>query len=203
MMPEGMSGREQQLIEISTRIFAEIWQNRLLSIKTDYETDQYRYDREVIGMIEKLLQRWKQLYDGQTKELQYIVISPLNSGVITRSYEFQIALFDQDLYIEENPLCAYWTPTFIYRDIEEDIMLYRQKASKEIIRLREDEIYEIRRRYTLCHAYITMFYLNKIVRKVYELPIWSEIAVQDIKVLYGAYMEQMVELGIAQKEVTI
>ena len=161
-MQEGMSGREQQLIEISTRIFAEIWQNRLLSIKTDYETDQYRYDREVIGMIEKLLQRWKQLYDGQTKELQYIVISPLNSGVITRSYEFQIALFDQDLYIEEK-----------------------------------------RRRYTLCHAYITMFYLNKIVRKVYELPIWSEIAVQDIKVLYGAYMEQMVELGMAQKEVTI
>lgn len=199
-MPEESEKREQEIKEISARIFAGIWEKRMTVIRKDYAVNQIKHDQEIISIIENLLLKWKSLYDGQTRALMYVIISPLSSGAITRRYEFQIALFDQNLYLEENPLCVYWKPGFIFKDIEEDMDAYKQMAAKEIIRLREDEVYEMRRRYALCHAYITMFYMDGIVRKVYELPIWREVAKEDAKVMYGTYMEQMVELGTVREE---
>lgn len=199
-MPEENGKREQLLLEVSRKVLTEIWKRRLNVIKGEYEGNHARYDQEIIDKIDNLLLNWKNIHGDQRGELKYVIISPLGSGVITRSYELQIALFDRNLYNDENPLCLYWTPKFIFKDIEEDMVTYRKMAAKEIIRLREDEVYEIRRRYALCHAYVSMLYINGIIRQVYDLPIWKEVAGEDAKVLYGTYMEQMIELGIAQEE---
>ncbi len=200
MMAEENDQREQLLKEVSARVFAGIWEKRMAVIRQDYTANQTEYDQEIISIIENLLLRWKQLYDGETKDLKYIIISPLSSGVITKSYEFEIALFDRNLYLEENPLCAYWTPEFIFKDMEEDISVYKQMAAKEMIRLREDEVYEMRRRYALCHAYVTMFYMDAVIRNVHTLPVWRETAKEDVRVMYGTYMEKMVELGTVREE---
>ncbi len=200
MMPEGMSGREQLLWDVSGRVLMDIWMQRVNVIKSDYEANHVRYDQEIIDKFENLLSEWKSIHGDRKEELKYVIISPLGSGVITRSYELQIALFDQNLYNNENPLCIYWTPKFVFKDIEEDMATYRKIASKEIIRLREDEVYEIRRRYALCHAYVSMQYMDSIIRKIYRLPVWKETACDGTKVLYGTYMEQMVELGMTQEE---
>lgn len=196
MMPEGMSGREQLLWDVSGRVLMDIWMQRVNVIKSDYEANHVRYDQEIIDKFENLLSEWTSIHGNRKGELKYIIISPLGSGVITRSYELQIALFDQNLYNNENPICLYWTPEFIFKDVEEDMVTYRKKAAKEIIRLREDEVYEIRRRYALCHAYVAMRYMNGIIRQIYSLPVWEEAACDDTKVLYGTYMEQMMELGM-------
>lgn len=199
-MPEEYDEREQQLFQGARRVLSDIWKNRLTAIQSDYEANFAQYDRDIIDQMENLLQRWENTYSNPTGALKYVIISPLSSGVITRSYELQIALFNQDLYINENPLCFYWTPEFIYKDVEKDMAVYRKTAAKEIIRLREDEVNEVRRRYVLCHAYICMFYMDKIIREIFETPIWKKVAADDVQVLYGTYMEQMVELGTAQKE---
>ncbi|MDE6388738.1 MAG: hypothetical protein K2L82_13150 [Lachnospiraceae bacterium] len=199
-MPEGMDGREQLLLEVSRKVLTGIWKKRVNVIKSDYEANHAQYDQEIIDMLVKLLSEWKNIHGDRKEELKYVIISPLGSGVITRSYELQIALFDQNLYNNENPLCLYWTPKFIFKDIEDDMVTYKKAAAKEIVRLREDEVYEIRRRYALCHAYISMQYMDGIIRKIYCLPVWKEVAGDDTKVLYGTYMEQMVELGMTQEE---
>ena len=197
-MPEEYDEREQQLYQSALEVLSDIWKNRLTVIQSDYESNHAKYDKDIIDKMENLLSRWKS--SEPTGTLKYVIISPLSSGVITKSYELQIALFDQDLYINENPLCFYWTPEFIYRDVDEDMAAYRKTAAKEIIRLREDEINEVRRRYVLCHAYICMLYMDKIVREVFETSIWKKVATDDVQVLYGTYMEQMVELGTALEE---
>lgn len=197
-MPEEYDEREQQLYQSALEVLSDIWKNRLTVIQSDYESNHAKYDKDIIDKMENLLLRWES--SEPTGTLKYVIISPLSSGVITKSYELQIALFDQNLYINENPLCFYWTPEFIYRDVDEDMAAYRKTAAKKIIRLREDEINEVRRRYVLCHAYICMLYMDKIVREVFETSIWKKVVAEDVKVLYGTYMEQMVELGTAQEE---
>ena len=198
-MSEGISQREQKLLEVSTKVLMELWKKRLDVIKKDYEAGRELYDQEIIGKMNDLLVRWQKEHGGRAGELKYVIISPLGSGVITGSYELQIALFDQNLYNEEDPLCLYWTPKFIFKDVEEDMAAYKKMAAKEIIRLREDEVYEIRRKYALCHAYVSMLYMDRITRRVFELPAWKETAGADTKVLYGTYMEQKMELGTAQE----
>lgn len=199
-MAEEYDEREQQLYRTARKILSDIWKNRLVVIKSDYEANSMQYDRDILDQMKNLLLRWDGIYSNPAGTLKYVIISPLSSGVITKSYELQIALFDQDLYLNENPLCFYWTPGFIYRDVDKDIEAYRKIASQEMIRLRKDEVNEVRRRYVLCHAYISMFYMDKIISKIFEMPVWKKVASEDVKVLYGTYMEQMVELGTAQKE---
>lgn len=199
-MPEKYEQREQLLYQVSEKVMSEIWKKRLTVIKLDYEENHGRYDKEIIMKIERLLSQWENIYGNQTRTLQYLIISPLNSGVITESYEFQIAVFNRDLYLNENPMCFYWTPEFIYKDVKTDMLTFREMASKEIIRLREDEVNEMRRRYVLCHAYIAMFYMDEIMRKVSELPTWKKVALEDVKMLYGTYMEKMIEIGKGWEE---
>lgn len=141
-MSEGISQREQKLLEVSTKVLMELWKKRLDVIKKDYEAGRELYDQEIIGKMNDLLERWQKEHGGRAGELKYVIISPLGSGVITGSYELQIALFDQNLYNEEDPLCLYWTPKFIFKDVEEDMAAYKKMAAKEIIRLREDEVYD-------------------------------------------------------------
>lgn len=199
-MPEEYDEREQQLYQTARKILSDIWKNRLTVIQSDYEANCAQYDKDIMDKLENLLLRWDGIYSNSAGTLKYVIISPLSSGVITKSYELQIALFDQDLYLNENPLCFYWTPEFIYRDVDKDIEAYRKTASQEMIRLRKDEVNEVRRRYVLCHAYISMFYMDKIIREIFKMSIWKKVVSEDAKVLYGTYMEQMVELGTVRKE---
>ncbi len=194
-MQEDYQAREQKLWQISEKILLKIWKDRVSSIERDYEGKGLSYENEFIEEMHKLLMRWEERYGCQNKNLKYIIISPLNSGVITRSYEMQVALFDEKLYADENPMCFYWVPEFLYKDVERDMNRYEEEASKEIIRLRKYEVNEIRRRYVLCHAYISMFFLDKAVKRLTELPVWERLRSEDIKILYGTYMEKMVEIG--------
>ena len=93
-MQEDYQSREQKLWQISEKILLKIWKDRVSSIERDYEDNGLSYENEFIEEMHKLLTRWEERYGCQNKNLKYIIISPLNSGVITRSYEMQVALFE-------------------------------------------------------------------------------------------------------------
>lgn len=192
-MKREYSDREVRLCQVSKKVLTQIWKERLAVIEEDYRTNSVKYEEDFNGKMEKLLLQWENMYEA-AKDLKYIVISPLNSSVITKTYELQIALFGEELYADVNPLCFYWVPEFIYRDVEKDMNLYKEKVSREIIRIRKDEVNEMRRRYVLCHAYISMYLMDKMMKKAAELPVFKRISKEDTKILYGTYMEQMAEI---------
>lgn len=72
---------------------------------------------------------------------------------------------------------------------------FRDMVSGDVIRLREDEVEEMRRKYVFCHAYASMLFLDRIFKEIKKLPFWQRTAGTDVKVLYGTYMEKMVEIG--------
>lgn len=194
-MQEDYYTREQKLRQISEKILLNIWKDRVKSVEKDYKVNGMNYENNFIAKVEKLLLRWEEVHTTHDKDLKYIVISPLSSGVITQTYEMQVSLFDEKIYADENPLCFYWTPEFLYKEVDRDMNRYEEQASKEIIRLRKDEVNEIRRRYVLCHSYILMFFMDKATKRLMELSVWQRVAGEDIKILYGTYMEKMVEIG--------
>lgn len=198
-MSENKVGREQKIRRTAEKVLLEIWKKRTESIREDYEKNHERYDREIMTGIDTLLTRWETVCREQPENLKYVIISPLKSGVVTRSYDYQFALFGQELFVDENPLCFYWSPEFIYRDVDADMTAFHRQASKEIIRLRKDEIDDIRCRYVLCHEYASLQYLDKIIKRMNEFPVWAKLVTEDVSVLYGVYMEQMLEISKTEK----
>ena len=53
-MSEGISQREQKLLEVSTKVLMELWKKRLDVIKKDYEAGRELYDQEIIGKMNDL-----------------------------------------------------------------------------------------------------------------------------------------------------
>jgi hypothetical protein len=189
------SQRRQKLYQSSARALGAIWERRWQILKMGMYSDIDGSVADFILKMEDMLLRWEGIHIPERGKLRYVAISPLSSGIITRSYECQTALFDREPFVEENPLCFYWTPKFIYQDMEADMQDFREMVSRDMIRLREDEVEEIRRKYALCHAYTTMLFLDGIFKEIKKLPFWKRIAGRDAKVLYGTYMEKMVEIG--------
>ncbi len=189
------SERRQALYQSSAKALGIIWKRRWQVLKKELGSDTDGSAADFVLKMEALLRQWEDGYIRDKRKLQYVAISPLSSGVITGSYEFQTALFDGEPYVEENPLCFYWTPEFIYRDIGADMQDFRDMVSGDVIRLREDEVEEMRRKYVFCHAYASMFFLDRIFKEIKKLPFWQRTAGTDVKVLYGTYMEKMVEIG--------
>lgn len=197
------SQRRRLLYQSSSKALNIIWKRRWQVLKNELDSGMDGSAAAFIVKMEELLHQWEdrdtrvytQVYTREKRELRYVAISPLSSGVITRSYECQTALFDGEPYVEENPLCFYWTPEFIYQDMEADMQDFRELVSRDIIRLREDEVEEIRRKYAFCHAYASMLFLDRIFKEIKKLPFWQRTAGMDVKVLYGTYMEKMVEIG--------
>ncbi len=71
MMPEGMSGREQLLWDVSGRVLMDIWMQRVNVIKSDYEANHVRYDQENIDKFENLLSEWTSIHGNRKGELKY------------------------------------------------------------------------------------------------------------------------------------
>lgn len=185
-----MGERENLLRQLSYKLIAEIWEDRLNEIKKDYELYGQMYEEEFIDILSKLL------CSASEENIKYIVISPLNSSVITKTYEMQITLLDERTYEEDNPYCIYWRPEFMYKDVDKDMDTFKRIASKEVVRLRDDEVNEIRRRYVLCHAYTFMFFIQKALEKMEDRTVWKEKEMSSLKIMYGTYMEQMIEINI-------
>ena len=77
-----------------------------------------------------------------------LVISMLYSSLVTCSNVYQIAWYDENIYLEENPPCIFYSPEFLFRNLEDDVADIKRYLHKNYIRLMDYETEEIRRVYT-------------------------------------------------------
>jgi len=105
--------------------------------------------------FEKAQRAWTGMFWEKMQELlnrreegeQNLVISYLNSSIVTRSNAYRIALYDSELYVDPFPPCVYYTPEFLFTGMEEDEEHIRKFLKSRFIRLTDPETEEIRRCY--------------------------------------------------------
>lgn len=114
---------------------------------------------------------WKEFFDimccgaeeceKKNKNVKHIIISILYSSILTQSYELQIAYMNDDLHVDEAPVNVYWAPMFIFQFIEDDILFLKKKVSKDVPRIKEYEMDDIRKKYVLNHYFLVMLLLKE------------------------------------------
>ena len=83
------------------------------------------------------------------KKINYVILSPLESSIITKSYELMVAVYDENMYLDQSPVRRYWKPDFLFQYIEEDFGALMSYLHKKVIRLKDFETAEVRRMYVL------------------------------------------------------
>lgn len=124
-----------------------------------------------------------------------MTISILESSLITKTYDLQIAFYDKDLYVDKTPIQTYWAPTFIYANLDSDMEDIGNYLKHKIIRLKPYEIYELKQKYIVNLYYLIGFMMKRLAMQIIDLPIYQEADKEStVKILFGKYMEKLMEL---------
>ncbi len=179
--------REIKLDEIAKKYLKVRYSERFQEINSYYKLHSGEIIEELDYKLRKGLDRCRK----ENKSVIYIVFSVLESSILTKSYELQIAFYDEKIYLDENAVYVYWTPYFLFRHVDDDMLLLRKKASETVIRIREYELERIRRQYVVNHY----FQVSVLLKNALPAILNSEkkdcmVFGEKVSVLYGRYMER-------------
>ncbi len=133
------------------------------------------------------------------KEIQYILISMLNSSIVTKSYEYEMAFYDNRFYLDENPICLYFKLKFLFDFFEEDMKGLKKKLGGCVIRLQEYEVNEIGKEYVLNYYALGTVLLKQMAEQSFLVlgemkeEVVSSLS-KDVVILFGRYMEKPMKL---------
>ncbi len=133
------------------------------------------------------------------KEIQYILISMLNSSIVTKSYEYEMAFYDKRFYLDENPICLYFKLKFLFDFFEEDMKDLKKKLEGCVIRLQEYEVNEIGKEYVLNYYALGTVLLKQMAEQSFLVlgemkeEVVSSLS-KDVVILFGRYMEKPMKL---------
>ncbi len=179
--------RIEQLNEIAQACLKQRYIERMESINEFY----LAHKGEIRNQYEQRLRDGLDECESQNKKVSYIVISILDSSLLTKSYEMQITFFDEKTYLDEDPVCRYWSPDFLFKSVDEDMAFFRKRASQKIIRLKEYETDDILKKYVLNYYYQTFILIRKVTSEAIErLSLEFECMSDSIQVLFGKYMDK-------------
>ncbi len=181
--------RIKQLEEIAEKWLQIRYKENIQKIEEQYHLHKQEVDQNCTDIMIDGFYCCQQL----NKKVKYIIISVLESSLLTRSYDLQIAFYDEQLYLDEIPIFKYWKPMLIFSGIDEDMLFLKKKA--RIVRLKEQELDQIRKKYVMNHYFDTMLYLRQTVPPIIETKVEKYNCIEnEIAVLFGRYMERPILL---------
>lgn len=182
-----MDDRTEQLGKIAQVCLKQRYMESMESINEYY----LAHKNEIWEQYEQKLRDGIEECEEQGRKVQYIVLSLLDSSLLTKSYEIQITFFDENTYLDEDPVCRYWSLDFLFKSVEDDMAYFRKKASQKVIRLKEYETDEIMKKYVMNYYYQAFTLARNMTPEVMErLCLEYSCTSEGIQVLFGRYMDK-------------
>lgn len=117
-----------------------------------------------------------------------LVISCLNSSIITGKNAYQIAWYNEEIYVDPYPPCTYYAPEFLFYEIQRDIEEIKRFLNQNFIRVMDYEMEEVRRKYMKKIYFLGKDFMVSLIR---------ENGKQNIKIWFGEYMKDVECIGEA------
>lgn len=185
----------------------ELWQKAQDITDSYYQSDVARIQAEYAAQQEAMQREFSQVLDGlfavavkaqeakQKQAVKYLVINYLRSSFYTKTYQYHIALYDEQLYVDRHCIGLYWCPKFIFCRVDEIIQEAAPKLRKKMIRLRDHEIEEYRMMYLGNYLQAAAQFFAETVQNIEMLPQFQLLKkTESFYVLYGEYMGMSMKL---------
>lgn len=177
--------REEKLEEIAKDFLRERY------LEGAKKTAEYclTHKEELMGQLARTLCEGAAECRDAAKKVKYVVFSTLESSILTQSYDLQIAFFDENIYLDENAVYVYWRPCFLRAQIDSDMQALYKRAAQTIIRIREYEIEQIRRKYVVNYYFAVFVLLKDMIPRILEKDKELLELMRDASFEFGRYME--------------
>lgn len=150
------------------------------------------YTKSLKKQVELLID--EQVFRQQEKTqgaVKYIIFCNLLTSGYTHSYEIALGLADERLYLEEKLNWAYWSPEYIYAEMDQDLKEMTGLLREKFIRIEQYELFYLQRRLLMDDWELFVENLSKISDELLEQIIDSPLLLeQELEILYGGYMNE-------------
>ena len=144
-------------------------------------------------LIEKAIQKQQ---EKSLEAVKYICFEFLLSSIITKSYDFQISIYDKDYHIKRNSVEVCFTICEIFEDIDSDLLCLKQRAEKEMFRIMDYELEDIRKAYvTLVHYKLLAIFMTENIKEILNRSHLERIDVlYPLEIYHGWYMDKIIQI---------
>lgn len=144
--------REQSIRELSVKFLYDRYQSRLVEIQSCCEKEEDETRKALILTTAEGAERCRE----NGKKVKYIILTPLESSILTKTYEIMLAFYDEMIYLDKAPVYVYWCPSFIFGGIESDLEDLKAYLQGKVIRLKKSELMGVGRNYVLNYLYLAV-----------------------------------------------
>lgn len=138
-----MTNRESQLEKYIMEYSAKTIEKQKAEIGHILEEQQKDIVQEVLRVFHRLFQ--KASAESIDKEIAYIVISFLNTGIMNSTIELKIDLYNNDIFFDENPITEYYEFHYFDEIIRKDLVEFKNYIESRMIRVKYQELCRYRR----------------------------------------------------------
>lgn len=166
-------------------------------VERAYEKDKDEAESSFLKQMNQLFtQCHKMQKEGRKNAVSYVMIYPLRMGFQSGSYDVMISLLDSIGYSDRKEATAYWVPEYLIPVIEEEKRYYEKALEKQFIRVmfyeKKDALVEL---FEECYFEPLKRFFKKQIESCKELESYQAMDKEDdIRFLYGEYMEEMIQL---------
>lgn len=179
---------------------AEIIRDRLVKnineINAYYEKHYAEIDKDFCDKLDALYEETAQLQNQGIKgKISFITISYLFSGVLTKNYQVEIALYDENAYMDKVDTNVYWNPTYITKYFEEDMKYMVGILKNKIVQLQDSEIQKLALTYIGEYYRIIGKFMVDNCEMFHEVENFDKLqTAEKLSVSYGGYLENGLEI---------
>lgn len=195
--------REKEILEIARQVLLERTQTNYRIICESYNKDKEKILADFYQAIHHLilLTQTKQREFGK-KAIKYVAASYLLSSSITRSFEFQLSLFDDQYFADPIESCVYWTPKWLFESVASDWDILLRSVKSKVVRLHPYELDFIWRSY-ICEFYngLALFFFAEHLKTAAIKEDLKILALSDeVLFTYGGYMDHFIQIDTWKRE---
>lgn len=194
--------RKSEFIRLASQFLALKYEFRAINLAERIQEDH----EHICSMLKDVLNPFVNFVDNQQqtegkKEIRYIMISSLFSSAITRSYEYQIAFCNEDWYLDPIESCFYWTPNFIFNEIDKDIEEFAFSIRNKIPGPKNYELNEIRKLYIEQIHILSGLFFENVFPLALEGSGFRRLAIADqVDIYFGIYMDRSVQIAQIKRD---
>lgn len=124
-------------------------------------------------------------------KIKFLCINSLYSAVLTETYEFLFSLKNSSIYMDYVEVETYWTPSFVFKNIDKDMVKLEKVIKNKFVRVTDFELSEIKYTYALMHSAMALKYVFELAFNVKEQEFFNIIEIEEgFDIIFSLHMEK-------------
>lgn len=178
----------EYLEEVLSEIFVADAEYLLSDINKNFNT----LEKEFLLVIDNLCKKcYEEQNLGKKSDIKILHFCYLQSARLTHNYKLQIALYDQNFYLDQNEISTVWDIQFIMKYFEQEMEIYEKKAKQKFKEYQYSQIQKIRQKYFTLYFQVVGDILQMFIPLIEKSIYYNKMKKEEpFYINYGEYMMQ-------------